>query len=307
MTANKTPLPPREEAGFPFGGERASATGRSRCDHRATRCGARGAGSADTTTQRAFAARGDGAFRSSRGWQAALAPVSSAGSRALRCWMRRRSLRPAPSIPTVSTDDCPHCLEDSGKTRDDEANLSTESNPPTPHARVPRAHEDGRWTQRAEAAPREGSQAAGCDHALQVAMTSGTGRFRRSDRLRSSLDYRRVSSAATRISSREFVVLLAPAGPQATGRARLGVTASRRVGNAVARNRVKRAIRGWFRTCKAKLPVGDRGLDIVVIARREAAELDAERVSERLCQLVGERLRARTEGRLTGATRSLRR
>ena len=94
-------------------------------------------------------------------------------------------------------------------------------------------------------------------------------------------------------------MLLAPAGPQATGRARLGVTASRRVGNAVARNRVKRAIRGWFRTCKAKLPVGDRGLDIVVIARREAAELDAERVSERLCQLVGERLRARTEGRLT--------
>ena len=216
MTANKTPLPPREEAGFPFGGERASATGRSRCDHRATRCGARGAGSADTTTQRAFAARDAGVFR---------------GSRARRCWMRRRSPRPAPSIPTLSTDADPHCLEDSGKTRDDEANLSTESNPPTPHARVPRAHEDGRWTQRAEAAPREGSQAAGCDHALQVAMTSGTGRFRRSDRLRSSLDYRRVSSAATRISSREFVVLLAPAGPQATGRAR-------QIGRASCRERV---------------------------------------------------------------------
>jgi len=124
-------------------------------------------------------------------------------------------------------------------------------------------------------------------------MRHATGRFRRSDRLRSSRDYRRVSSRGRRISSREFVVLIAESGPLPTGRARLGITASRRVGNAVARNRVKRAIRSWFRTSSGSIDRRDAGVDIVVIAKREATDLTAEAIAEKLSKLLAARDRAR--------------
>ena len=54
------------------------------------------------------------------------------------------------------------------------------------------------------------------------------------------------------------------------GRARLGVTVSRKVGNAVVRNRVKRRIREWFRSDGQGLVAGR---DVVVIARASAAGL----------------------------------
>jgi ribonuclease P protein component len=48
---------------------------------------------------------------------------------------------------------------------------------------------------------------------------------------------------------------------------RLGIAASHKIGNAVARNRAKRLVRELFRKCK---PL--KGLDIVVIPRREMLE-----------------------------------
>ena len=58
-------------------------------------------------------------------------------------------------------------------------------------------------------------------------------------------------------------------------RHRLGVTVSKRVGNAVIRNRVKRRIREWFRHARARLPGQS---EIVVIARRTARELSGAEV-----------------------------
>ncbi|MDA1050880.1 MAG: ribonuclease P protein component [Planctomycetota bacterium] len=51
------------------------------------------------------------------------------------------------------------------------------------------------------------------------------------------------------------------------GRPRIGLSVSRRVGNAVVRNRWKRLIREAFRTQQSDLP---RGLDMVVRPRRGA-------------------------------------
>jgi ribonuclease P protein component len=50
---------------------------------------------------------------------------------------------------------------------------------------------------------------------------------------------------------------------------RLGITASRKIGNAVHRNRARRLIREAFRAVFAELPVA---LDIVVIVRRPLGE-----------------------------------
>jgi ribonuclease P protein component len=60
---------------------------------------------------------------------------------------------------------------------------------------------------------------------------------------------------------------------------------SRKVGNAVVRNRVKRQVREWFRHTRSTLP---GAWDIVVIARSEAAELEFRCSCAQLSRLVAE-------------------
>ena len=120
-----------------------------------------------------------------------------------------------------------------------------------------------------------------------------TGRLRRWERLRSSRDFVRVARLGRRLASREFVVLIAPAWVESDCRAswsseripvrRLGVTVSRKVGNAVVRNRVKRAVREWFRHSGSLL---DENVDVVVIARPRVAGRGAEQISRALSELV---------------------
>ena len=84
-----------------------------------------------------------------------------------------------------------------------------------------------------------------------------------------------------RHSSGAFVLLVRPTS--GSGRARLGITASRKVGNAVVRNRVKRRIREWFRRGgQAQL----WGLDVVVIARTSAARLAGAATFDELSRLA---------------------
>jgi ribonuclease P protein component len=80
-----------------------------------------------------------------------------------------------------------------------------------------------------------------------------------------------------------FVVLVRPTSILG-GVSRLGVTVSRRVGNAVIRNRVKRWIREWFR--KDRGAIGP-GLDLVVIARPAAARMTGSETHAALARLHG--------------------
>jgi len=68
------------------------------------------------------------------------------------------------------------------------------------------------------------------------------------------------------------------------GRARLGVTVSRRVGDAVVRNRVKRLMREVFRRNPAWFT---SGRDYVLVARPLAATLDFTSMSAELERLCG--------------------
>jgi ribonuclease P protein component len=67
-------------------------------------------------------------------------------------------------------------------------------------------------------------------------------------------------------------------------RRRLGITASRKVGNSVCRNRFKRRVREWFRERRGEL---DPAVDLVVIARRSGAELSLQDLDGRLSSLLG--------------------
>jgi ribonuclease P protein component len=76
-----------------------------------------------------------------------------------------------------------------------------------------------------------------------------------------------------------FIVLVLPGESECS---RLGITASKRVGNAVVRNRVKRLIREWFRLNKS----GSCGCwDVNVIAKKSASGLASHQVSMALGRL----------------------
>ncbi|MBN2799673.1 MAG: ribonuclease P protein component [Deltaproteobacteria bacterium] len=89
-------------------------------------------------------------------------------------------------------------------------------------------------------------------------------RFSRSLRLRKSADFRRVQQGGRRVVTGELVVVYQPrpdAGP------RFGLAVSRKVGNAVVRNRVKRWLRESIRVERGALSE----VDVVFIARKGAA------------------------------------
>ena len=95
-------------------------------------------------------------------------------------------------------------------------------------------------------------------------------------RLRKSWEYRRVSQVGCKFSTPHFVLLIAD---NIVNSSRLGITVSRRVGNAVERNRVKRLIREYFRLNRVFLPYN---YDYSVIAKRGAAQLSSSEIYSQL-------------------------
>ncbi len=71
--------------------------------------------------------------------------------------------------------------------------------------------------------------------------------------------------------------------PNDLGRNRLGIIASRKVGNAVARNLAKRKIREIFRRHKN---LGKRDMDIVVISARKLVNLPYAILERKLTQAL---------------------
>ena len=75
------------------------------------------------------------------------------------------------------------------------------------------------------------------------------------------------------MSTPRFVLILSASS--AADSPRLGITASRRVGNAVVRSRAKRLIREAFRATRELWPAG---IDLVVIVKRAPGESKLESV-----------------------------
>ena len=86
--------------------------------------------------------------------------------------------------------------------------------------------------------------------------------FPKSSRLRSTKQFQRVFAA--RCSASDGAIILFAAANE-LAHSRLGLSVSKKIGNAVVRNRWKRLIREAFRTSRSVLP---SGLDLVVLPQR---------------------------------------
>jgi len=101
-------------------------------------------------------------------------------------------------------------------------------------------------------------------------------RFPRAERITRRRDYLHAYAHGRKRVGAHFVCFTERA-PE-TGR-RLGLAVSKKVGNAVTRNRVKRHIREMYRTHRDRLP---EDVSIVVIARPQAAKLDGPSAAQSL-------------------------
>jgi ribonuclease P protein component len=98
----------------------------------------------------------------------------------------------------------------------------------------------------------------------------------RASRVRTRGEFLSIQHAGKRLGTRHFL-LLHRLGSAPT--ARLGITVTRKIGGAVTRNRVKRAVREAFRRTRTALPAG---LDLVVIARDGSGGLRTTQIAEEL-------------------------
>jgi ribonuclease P protein component len=107
-------------------------------------------------------------------------------------------------------------------------------------------------------------------------------RMTKSMRLRRRDEYVRVQSTGRKLHGRHFVALVAPSTEPASSTGRVGLTVTKRIGNAVTRNRIKRSARQWLRT-HGWVPAGH---DVVFIAKETAAAHDGAELGSDLGRLT---------------------
>jgi len=91
--------------------------------------------------------------------------------------------------------------------------------------------------------------------------------FPKAERLLKRSEFLQLSSRGRKIHTKHFIIIRGEAG---TSINRIGITASRKTGNAVARNRCKRLIREFYRRNKDLFIASDYN----IIAKPGAAKLE---------------------------------
>lgn len=135
-------------------------------------------------------------------------------------------------------------------------------------------------TRRAQAAARQGTQTPHRGSSAQ-ASTSLTPQgklfsFPKSSRLLARREFLFLQSHGKRRHCPHFVLILSPAR---SGKSRLGVTVTRRFGNAVQRNRMKRLLREFFRVNEEKITPAQ---DVLIIPRTGAYQLALDQITEEI-------------------------
>ena len=160
-----------------------------------------------------------------------------------------------------------------------ETNVSTEQPETQKDSRLSCTHEQPRGSPGPETSARQGPQAVDRQHSTEAATLTHSPRGQRlprAGRIRKRTEFLTLQRVGRRRVGNRFVVITAPGRD---GICRLGITASRRIGGAVIRNRVKRLVREFFRRYQERIATA---LDVLVIARADAATATYVQVRDEL-------------------------
>ncbi|MBM7716805.1 ribonuclease P protein component [Siminovitchia sp. FSL H7-0308] len=96
-------------------------------------------------------------------------------------------------------------------------------------------------------------------------------------RIKKNTEFQAVFRKGASVANRQFVVYILEKKDQ--GHFRIGLSVSKKIGNAVTRNRIKRYIRQFFQENQTRVsPMKD----YVIIARKPAAEMDYHSIKKSL-------------------------
>lgn len=149
-------------------------------------------------------------------------------------------------------------MTDTPEDRSDEAHLSAEQLGPRSSSRLPPSHEHAGWAHHHPRSPRPGAQ-----EAVGLTPDTLTTLTRRADFLS--------ANRSRRIATPAFVLQVRPRDDGDLAK-RVGFTVTKKIGNAVVRNRCKRRLRALAREVLSAL--GRPGADHVLIGRSECPTRD---------------------------------
>jgi ribonuclease P protein component len=96
-------------------------------------------------------------------------------------------------------------------------------------------------------------------------------------RIKKDNEFQAVFKKGKSVANRQFVIYILKKENQSNFR--IGLSVSKKIGNSVKRNHIKRYIRQAFHEFEEQV---DRGKDYVIIARKPAAEMDFHSVKKSL-------------------------
>jgi len=100
--------------------------------------------------------------------------------------------------------------------------------------------------------------------------------FKKKDRILKRREFLQLQRCGKKIQDRNFIVIYSEGRFEKN---RIGVTVSKKIGNSVKRNKIKRLIREHFRINRDKIA---EFIDINVIAKKKAGEISADMVFKSL-------------------------
>jgi ribonuclease P protein component len=101
------------------------------------------------------------------------------------------------------------------------------------------------------------------------------------NRLSKNKDFTLVYKKGKSWANRSFVIYVHKRNDE--DNFRLGISVSKKVGNAVVRNHIKRLVKAVFIDIKGSIPVG---YDVVIIARNSAKSLDFHKTKEAIIHVL---------------------
>jgi ribonuclease P protein component len=96
--------------------------------------------------------------------------------------------------------------------------------------------------------------------------------FKKEDRILKRSQFQELTRSGRKIENDSLIALILPGQ---FNRSRLGITVTRKVGNAAKRNRIKRLVREYFRLNRQYF---NQNWDINIIAKKRAVDLSSEKV-----------------------------